>query len=77
MKRQLQPRNGKVKKAKIQETCRVAFFSPRSHRSMPIIPFGERESSEVSLIGAKREGGSALSSTHDLKRNNSLIPFNK
>lgn len=26
MKRQLQPRNGKVKKAKIQEMCRVAFF---------------------------------------------------
>lgn len=65
MNRQLQPRNGKVKKAKIQETCRVAFFSPRSHRSLPIIPFGERESSEVSLIAeAKREeGGSPLSPT--------------
>lgn len=56
MRRQLQPRNGQVKKAKSQETCRVVFLPPHSHTSMPVIPFGERESSEVSLIAEAERG---------------------
>lgn len=52
------------------------FFIPHSHRSMPIIPFGERESGEVSLVieaKKRRERGSL----HDLTYNIFLILFYK
>lgn len=57
MKRQLQPRNGKVKAAEIQESVEWLFFYPTFSQEYAIIPFGETESSEVSLVVEARKEG--------------------